>query len=248
MTPTDFSRSYLRWSINDPREANTVRITFDARTEIIDERTGEREEFFLIRPCKSETMYVKRNMWQEPNYDFMGIWSKRQFRIFRTWASIPKKFPAGKTDGVVQSLDERFKDVSLDVTKFRRSRLLKKGRDVVKATLGRDEIVAVHEIRDAKRRRRAIFEYPVTTMNILGERDKFQVDTGPLLFADLASKSPHKIAWLTPAFAVYNTFNYVEFLLRVPTTVAKGVKVMHYSKFVPMKVKTELYTCAGNHR
>src|SRR5262245_418908 len=118
MTATDFSRSYLRWSINDPRESNTVRITFDARTEIVDERTGEREEFFLIRPCKSEIMYVKRNMWQDPNYDFMGIWSKRKFRIFRTWAAIPKKFGVGKTDGIVQALDERFKDVKLDVARF----------------------------------------------------------------------------------------------------------------------------------
>jgi hypothetical protein len=86
-------------------------------------------------------------------------------------------------------------------------------------------------------------EYPVTTMNIIADRDKFQVDTGPLLFADLGSKSPDKIAWLTPAFAVYNTFDYAEFVLRVPTPVAKGVRVMHYSKLLPMKVRTSLYVC-----
>src|ERR1051326_5290853 len=115
MIPTDFSRSYLRWSINDSKQANTVRITFDARTEIIDALTGDREEFFLIRPCKSERMYVPTKMWQDPNYDFMGIWSNRQFRIFRTWASIPKKFNVNQTDGLVQKLDERFKDVKLEI-------------------------------------------------------------------------------------------------------------------------------------
>lgn len=243
MKPIDFSRSYLRWSINTPRESNTVRITFDARTEIIDERTGEREEFFLIRPCKSEVMYVKRRMWQDPNYDFMGIWSRRQFRIFRTWASIPRQFATSRTDGLVQALDERFKDVKLDTTRFRKARLLKTDRDVVKATLGREQIVAFHEIRDPKRKLRAVFEYPVTTMNIIADQGKFQVDTGPLLFADLRSKLKDKIAWLVPAFAVYNTRSYAEFVLRVPTPVAKGVKVMHYSKLVPMKVKTSLYVC-----
>jgi hypothetical protein len=244
MSPIDFSRSYLRWSINDPREDNTVRIVFDARTEIVNERTGAREEFFLIRPCKSEVMYVKRNMWHDPNYDFFGIWSNRQFRIFRTWASIPSIFPPGKTDGLVQNLDERFKDVKLDVTRFRRSRALETAADVVKATLGRDQIVAFHELRDAKRRLRAVLEYPVTTMNIIAAQNKFQVDSGPLLFADLTCRSPHGIAWLTPAFAVYNTFHYVEFVLRVPTRVARGVKVMHYAKFAPMKVKTTLMVCS----
>lgn len=244
MKPCDFSRSYLRWSVNDPREPNTVRIQFDARAEIVDERTGEREEFFLITPCKSEVMYVRRNMWQEPNYEFVGIWSNRQFRIFRTWAWIPKKFPPGKTDGVVQALDERFKDVKLVVQRFSRVRVLKTSRDVVKATLTRAPIVAFHEIRDPKRKRRAIFEYPVKTMNIIADQNKFQVDTGPLLFADLGSNSPHQIAWLTPAFAVYNTFDYVEFVLRAPMPVAKGVKVMHYSKFVPMQVKTTLMVCS----
>lgn len=243
MKAIDFSRSYLRWSINHPTEANTVRINFDARTEIIDERTGEREEFFLIRPCKSERMYVPKKMWQDPNFDFMGIWSKRQFRIFRTWASIPRKFPPNRTDGFVQALEERFKDVKLEVRKFSTARALKTDRDVVKATLTGNPISAFHEIRDAKRKLRAILEYPVTTMNIIADQDKFQVDTGPLLFADLSSKLRDKIAWLTPAFAVYNTFDYVEFVLRVPTPVAKGVKVMHYSKFVPMKVKTTLVIC-----
>jgi hypothetical protein len=243
MKPCDFNRSYLRWSINTPGQANTVRITFDARTEIIDERSGEREEFFLIRPCKSERMYVPRKMWQDPNYDFMGIWSKRQFRIFRTWASIPKRFSTDRTDGLVQNLDERFKDVSLDVRKFPSTRVLRTNREVVKATLGGAPIVAFHEIRDRKRKLSAILEYPVTTMNIIAAESKFQVDTGPLLFPDFASKSAHRIAWLTPAFAVYNTFSYAEFVLRVPTSVAPGVKVMHYSKLLPMKVKTTLMVC-----
>lgn len=243
MSPIDFSRSYLRWSVNDPKESNTVRITFDARTEIIDERTGEREEFFLIKPCKSEFMYVKRGMWKDPNYDFMGIWSKRQFRIFRTWASIPKKFAPGMTDGLVQALDERFKDVKLEVSKFRSARVLRTDREVVKASLGGGQIVAFHEIRDAKRKLRAIMEYPMTTMNFIEDQGKFQVDTGPLLFADLASKKKDKIALLTPAFAVYNDFRYVEFVLRVPTPVAKGVKVMHYSKILPMNQKTTLVVC-----
>lgn len=243
MRPTDFNRSYLRWSVNDPRESNTVRITFDARTEIIDERTGQREEFFLIKPCKSEFMYVKRGMWKDPNYDFMGIWSKRQFRIFRTWASIPASFAPGMTDGLVQELDERFKDVKLEVRRFRFAQMLKTDRDVVKASLGGDPMVAFHEIRDAKRKLRAILEYPVTTMNFIEDQGKFQVDTGPLLFPDLASKKKDKIAWLTPAFAVYNDFRHVEFVLRVPTPVARGVKVMHYSKILAMNQKTTVVVC-----
>ena len=45
-------------------------------------------------------------------------------------------------------------------------------------------IVGQTELRDGRRKRGAILEYPVKTLNYLVDRERFQVDTGPMLWAD----------------------------------------------------------------
>lgn len=60
MQATDFGNSYMTWSaLPDPTDTrkpghkpwgNNARILLDARCVLTDGRTGESDEFFLIRP------------------------------------------------------------------------------------------------------------------------------------------------------------------------------------------------------
>jgi len=56
-------------------------------------------------------------------------------------------------------------------------------------------------------------------INILRDPPRFQVDTGPLLWPDLASSAPHPIERFEVAYVAYCTFDRAEFILRRPTPI-----------------------------
>ena len=91
---------------------------------------------------------------------------------------------------------------------------------VIEATLKALPLVARTEIWDEARKLRAIIEYPVKTMNFHPERQRFQVDTGPLPLPDFTSNAAEKIEWFSLAHVVYNTFDRAEFIIRQPTPVS----------------------------
>ena len=84
----DYGNSYIRWTgefnRSDARKpghmpwGNTVRIQVDSRCDLIDDATGETEEFFLITPCRTEWMYRSDILWQEPNREFVGVFSRTE--------------------------------------------------------------------------------------------------------------------------------------------------------------------------
>ena len=61
-------------------------------------------------------------------------------------------------------------------------------------------------------------EYPIKTMNIHPERTQYQVDTGPILFADLDRVKERTINRMRMAFVCYNRTDVAEFVLRTSLT------------------------------
>jgi hypothetical protein len=63
----------------------------------------------------------------------------------------------------------------------------------------------------------------------------FQTDTGPILLPDVSRSRlksvSREIEILDLAFVAFNSPDWAEFVINVPTRVAKGVTVDHYSKF-----------------
>lgn len=75
----------------------------------------------------------------------------------------------------------------------------------------------------------AILDYPIKTMNA-NERDNiYQPDTGPVLFPDLSREPDDLIGGMNLAFVAFNTADWIELLVRVPTFVTEDVSVYHYS-------------------
>ena len=79
-----------------------------------------------------------------------------------------------------------------------------------------------------------------------GQRVRFQVDTGPLIFPDLTNDAEQLIDCCYLAHTVYNTFTYAEFVGKQPTPLIidgrEATSIYHYSKYWQLDVTNELYS------
>lgn len=220
----DFERSFMTFFGRN--EGNIARILLDATCTVVDERTGESQSFYLIAPCRSERMYLDSQLFQEPNYEFCGIFAADECLIIRThWNSTRDNREYGRNT-------ERFSKVELDIRTHAEARELTDDRQIYDATLANLPLVAQTELRDEARGLRATIQYPMKTINVLPAGPRFQVDTGPLLLPDFASTAARAIERFDLAHVVYHRFDQAEFVLRRPVAVSgegTGPTVTDYS-------------------
>jgi len=245
MNIRDFSRSFLTFTV--PNAVNTARIQIDALCLLTDTRTGKTEETVLITPCKSEQMYRDRGLFQDPNYEFCGIWSRSEYVIFRTY---PEHNPERVGEWEVGPNSPRFEEVKIDIATFAHVEPLATDRKVVEATLANRPVVARTHLACAGRMLSGEIEYPVKTMNCVryAHGGRFQVDTGPILVPAQACgelpKGGHRVEDFGIAHVCYNTLNgHTEFVLRtfVPVGYERSVQVWHYGRIVELTAKHELF-------
>lgn len=240
---TDFSNSYMTWSapadLNDTRKpghmpwGNSARILIDARCTIIDEKNEKVEELFLVAPCRTEWMYRETEMIQNPSGEYRVIFS--QDRQLYVGKKIAEETARGKSTST-----SWFNTLVFDVDLVP-AKVLETNEAVVEATIKRVPIVAKTEIVNAEKGLRAMLEYPIRTMNFHEERQRFQVDTGPLIFPDLNLDDELLIDRCKLAHTVYNNFTYAEFICKQPTPIfnADGKEVAsayHYSDYHELQV------------
>jgi hypothetical protein len=176
-----------------------------------------------------------------PNYEFCGLWTERDYRIVRTgWTTDRDNPESGPSEG-------RFAWTRLDVRTRADARQLASAAEVVAATLANRPLVAVTELRDAASGLRAVLEYPVKTMNVARAPERYQVDTGPLLFPLFASAAPLAIDRFDLAHVVYWTGDRAEFVLRRPLPVREGstVQVTDYGEIVELPAVNRLLTAGS---
>ena len=245
----DFTRSYIRWNHgpvkNDNREpghmpwGNRVRIELDARCTLIDESTGKEEEFVLIASCRSEWMYRDDTLFQEDSREFREVWTKTES------ISVGYGLAHSGWDETPTKLTDRFIDSNLEINFHDHARELENNDDAVEASLASRPLVARTEFKDRPSGVRAVLEYPIHTMNFLTSKQRFQVDTGPLIFPDFSRKTDPWITLFAVAHTCYNTFDRAEFILRRPTPVIRnGVTVcetMHYSDIRRLSARNRLF-------
>ena len=246
----DFSRSYMTFFL----PVNVARIQIVARCLVTDEHTGVTEETVLIWPCKSELMYRDDNLYQVPNYDFCGIWSRGEFLILRTHSTHDSRRGAEWDAGTNV---ERFDDVMIDIAAYRDAQLLMADEEVVRATLAHHPLVARTHVCAPDRELRAVVEYPITTMNVVSvdaddrNAGRFQVDTGPVIIpawdqgGGVSFRGERPIEQFDLAFICYNRREgHTEFVIREPTPTPAGEIVWHYSRVVKTTARHEIFRCA----
>ncbi|MFP6619730.1 MAG: hypothetical protein VB877_10325 [Pirellulaceae bacterium] len=255
MKTINFNSSYVTFRIDTERKTpqtvthkppytlNNARIPVECVCTVTEKSSQEIQVFVLGASCKTERVGVPRDVWLEPNADFCPIFSEDRYLNLKTYAQVGTEmelYPLGsgsQSDRQSGLIADTFDSVRRDLSACE-GQLLESSREIVEAVLANQSLVARTELEND--RYRALLEYPVKTINA-NERDwVFQTDTGPVLFPDLTVNPQDLLANLELAYAAFNDFTWIEFLVRGPTPVAADVHVYHYSRSVRCDARNQL--------
>jgi len=251
---TDFYRSFVRFRIDlnitqprtisqpPPFTLNNARFPLECVCRITNGPgpAASTIEYVLGASCKAEQVHVRENIWHDPAADMCLIASRDEFLVIKSWdrnnrgvmLSPPTLGP--QPERQAGKCSEAFTDMNIDLRQAS-GQLLTTTEEIVAAVLNSRPLVSQTEfsLSDGSQ---VFLEYPVKVINA-SEREMFyQVDTGPILFPDAtAFDGTNAISSLRLAFMAHNTLGCTEMLLNVPTEIAPGLSVNHYSKV--MKVK-----------
>jgi hypothetical protein len=239
VTIIDFARSFVTF-FTTPAQGNSIaRIQIDASCTISDQNSGRVETYYLSAACRSEHMYLDDHLFQTPNYEFCGIFSRDRCLLLRThWTSDRDWHEAGLNT-------ERFARVAIDLQPLPCPLLLASDAEVVAATLANRPLVGATELRDEARGWRALLMYPIKTQNVVVDPPQFQVDTGPLPVPDPATAT-EPMPWFDLAHVVYNRLSQAELIYRRPLTVGeregRPVAVTDYSEIETRPAINQLWS------
>ena len=246
---TDFYRSFVRFRIDlnitqprtisqpPPFTLNNARFPLECVCRITtghDAAAGT-VEYVLGASCKAEQVHVRENIWHDPAADMCLIAARDEFLVIKSWdrnnrgvmLSPPTLGP--QPERQAGKCSEAFTDMNIDLREIS-GQLLTTTEEIVTAVLTNRPLVSQTEfvLADGSQ---VFLEYPVKVINA-SEREMFyQVDTGPVLIPDMtAFDGTNPISALRLAFMAHNTLGCTEMLLNVPTEIANGLSVNHYSK------------------
>jgi hypothetical protein len=231
----DYGRSFIgsKWAYN------SVRFWVESRTRILDERTGQSEDFIQCASCKSEDTFAKKNLFYPDNYDFLPIFGTHHTLVFRRRAWFNDNYRT------VYPPDQPWGGALDWTVPAASARLLKTPRDIARATHRNLPLVAQTEIWNKKTGLRAIVEHPVKTMNINVEKGWYQTDTGPVAWPDLSGRPRRLVDCLSLAYVAFNAPHFADFVIEAPTPIRVGNKVVckvrHFSLRKSLPAINRLY-------
>lgn len=247
---TDFTRAFLRWTLDTtvkpartvsrplPMTLNRVRMPVVATATFEHEDTGDTVRYALGDECRTEQVWVSRDVWHEPNAGMCLIGGLRHCLVEKHWARAnfeatlhPPRLGA-QPERHLFDPREAFAGFAMDLPSVNAVELT--STDAIIAALESDAtVVARTEYRASNHA--ITLEYPVRTVNHSERERYYQVDTGPILFPGLtgigADGQPPLVACRL-AYVAHNAPDWAEFIVCVPTPVAEGVEVHHYSRSV----------------
>jgi len=260
MQVVDFGRSFLSWRVDLQKRPlvtvsrpvcytlNTARVPIESRCEIVEKRAGQAEEFVLSANCKSEDVGVQRGIWMEPNADFRTVFSRTRFLNLKSYDKANKGvmlYPPSlgpQPERQVGVLAEAY-DAGWYTLRYREGQVLETKDAMIETILAEVPLMGRTRIENA--RYTATIEYPINTVSANPREYIYQPDTGPALFPDLTREPDDLIAGFELAFIAFNSPDWAEFIVRVPTPIAEGISVYHYSRPVGMAARNEIMALPG---
>ena len=244
---TDFERSCLRFRMDTtkkppktvsrklPMTLNNVRMILDARAVITHKASGRVHDYVLTASCKSEQVWVQRDIWHQPNADMCMLAGPDEFLVYKRWDKSDKGvmlFPPSLGVQPERQWDdpkECFDRFSINIA-TRPGRLLE-NLDAILDTLSSDNpVVSQTEYETANYR--VLLEYPVKVVNFSERERYYQVDTGPILLPDFEREYRSLLEGCRLAYIAHNCPDWAEFIVCVPTPLAGAIKVHHYSQSI----------------
>lgn len=239
MKVLDYARSFVTFVT--AKRGNNARLLVESRCVITSAASGLAEEYFLFASCKSEHTFAEKNLFQDPNYDFCGIFGREEFVIFRTRAEWHSKYA---DRGIWR---DRFENLLWHIREAEQPRALATNEEIVRATLEGHPLVGQVEFTSQKGDIHALLEFPIKTMNVNDIRGIYQVDTGPLPFPDLEREAARPIDRFELAYVAYNVPGFADFIIQQKTLVGADSPqaIMHYSGLRTLKTKNSVIQAGG---
>lgn len=250
----DFARSAVRWrhdttkkgmltvSRPAPTTLNNVRMPLDCLATVMSE--GQAYEFGLGASCKTEQVFVEKDVWMKPNADMCAVFGAGQFLVIKRWDKVDKGEmlypPSLGPQPERQCVDpaKAFETAGLTIRR-RPARKLESIEEIIEVLSGDREVVS--RTGYATARGEVTIEYPVKTVNYSERHRYYQVDTGPVLFLGEGS-GPTLIEQFHLAYVAHLGGNWAEFLLSRPTPLeGHGVSVHHFSESRRVQAQNSLW-------
>lgn len=214
-----------------PTTLNNVRMPLDCLATVICD--GNSFEFGLGASCKTEQVFVEKDVWMQPNADMCAVFGAGQFLIIKRWDKVNKGEllypPSLGLQPERQCVDpaKAFETAGLAIRR-RLARKLESIEEIIEVLSGDREVVSrtSYELAHSE----VTIEYPVKTVNYSERHRYYQVDTGPVLFFDEGS-GPSLIEQFHLAYVAHLGREWAEFLLSRPTPLdGHEVSVHHFSE------------------
>ena len=238
MNCLDYGRSF----INTVGNGNAPRFWVESRCRIIDNTTGSFSDYYQCGSCKSEHTFAEKNLFINPNYDFLPVFGETHTAIFRRHAY--------RNDNYVEykPAPDYWGGPLFDVQEASPVQILESNAAIFEATQKCLPIVTQTEIWDTDTHQGAIIECPVKTMNIDETAGIYQVDTGIVLFPDLSKRYDPQIETFSLAYVAFNAPNFADFVIERPTPIVENgvevTQVYHYSEIRSLEAKNTVF-CIG---
>jgi hypothetical protein len=244
---TDFERSCLRFRIDTtkkppktvsrklPMTLNNVRMSLDARAVLTHKTSGRVNDYVLSSSCKSEQVWVDRDIWHQPNADMCMLAGRDEFLVYKRWDKTDKGvmlFPASlgvQPERQLGDPQETFDRFSINLA-MRPGRVLERLDAILEALMADTPVVAQTEYETSTHR--VLLEYPVRVVNFSERERYYQVDTGPILIPDLEGEYNSLLEGCRLAYVAHNSPDWAEFIVCVRTPLADGISVHHYSQSI----------------
>ncbi len=254
MQAVDFSRSFISFRVDwekkksqtashkPPYTLNNCRIELECVCTI-EGQDGFSEQFALGASCKTERVGVDQDIWTEPNADFVPLFGREKFLILKAFdraGKTVKLYPpslGNQPERQVGSIAENYNSGGIKIVRTK-AEVLDSPQAIVEATLANEPLIAITQLSGS--RYTATLEYPVKSMNA-NERDwVYQTDTGPMLLPDFERQPDDLIAGMELAYSAFNCPDWIELLVRVPTPIADGISVHHYSRSLHLDAHNQM--------
>lgn len=225
-----------------PTTLNNVRMPLECLVTV--ERDRHRTEFGLGTSCKTEQVFVDRDIWMQPNADMCAVSSADQFMVIKRWDKTDKGVmlhpPSLGPQPERQCIDPvlAFDRHSLWL-RHRAVRRVDDFNEIFDVLSGDCEVVArtTYAIEGGE----VMVEFPVKTVNFSERHRYYQVDTGPvLIFAE--PTGVQLIEHLHLAYVAHLGGDWAEFIVSRPTLLeGHGVAVHHYSEVQRITCRNSLW-------
>lgn len=202
----DFDASFLTFAVKG--HANYGRFKVESVCKITTEECED--EYYTLSPVMACNVYGKGQLIKEPAYLFQAIFSKTEFKIFRTYAG------SIKTDDSSGRIESGFEGIEVEIRE-EEGVLLDNETDIITFAGKNGKILGRISLEDrvGKDAIGTEIDFPVRHINIKPQTGEFQVETGTIALPDFSADAAYKIDRFNIAHIAFNSLDRMD-VIRMP--------------------------------